>query len=279
MIDNVQSIYTFVNSSWSTAKSVNILLGSSWENLPGAYLVIPRMSRLTQFLRLTCFSAFLCLFVASSSPSCSVDLTTHGLPACAQACPEWCWATVIGEMKEYYRFRSLSATEQAKAAPMCNGLECKVVSDVRKQACCTASTECNPSRGAAMGCGNPSSAKEITQGFQNEVPSKSWVHLHGNPGYSCKPGDGCWPSQDQLQNLLMSGSPVARATHGHITVVAGCRQTGDLIEYRVLDSLKNPNVSLWMNWTILTLGPPPGVRPFGDGPWQNSWFVNETSSM
>ena len=212
--------------------------------------------------------------IAVTNAACNVDLTTKGLPSCAQQCPEWCWATVIGEIKEYYRVNNGSFG----ATPVCRGYECKVVSDVRKQSCCTESTECNASSSAPLGCGNPSSPDEILQGFESEMPSKTWVHLHGKPGYSCKPGDGCWPSESTLQSLLMAGNPVARATHGHITAIAGCRQAGDLVEYRVLDSLKDPNVTLWMNWTILTLGPPPGVKPYGDGPWQNTYYVNDTGA-
>jgi hypothetical protein len=167
---------------------------------------------------------------------------------------------------------------------------------VRKSACCANQTECAASK-QGLGCGNPSSPEEIMHGFQQEVPSQEWVHMHGRPGYSCGPGDGCWPVEATLQKLLMAGktsplllkaqygssftvvcthcgvvwlpgAPVARATHGHITVLAGCRQRGQgVTEYRVLDSLKDPATPLWMNYTLLTLGPPPGQ---GDGPWQDT---------
>ena len=40
-------------------------------------------------------------------------------------------------------------------------------------------------------------------------------------------------------------------------------------EYRVLDSLKDPATPLWMNYSILTLGPPIG-SPDCDGPWQDT---------
>lgn len=106
------------------------------------------------------------------------------------------------------------------------------------------------------------------QGFQREIPSQDWVHMHGRPGFDCHPGDGCWPSESTLQRLLLGGEPVARATHGHITVLAGCRQRDrGVTEYRVLDSLQDPATPIWMNYTILTLGPPPGQ---GDGPWQDT---------
>ena len=62
--------------------------------------------------------------------------------------------------------------------------------------------------------------------------------------------------------------------------MAGCRRNeiSGLIEYRVLDSLKNPNIEIWMNFTLLTLGPPSGVQPYGDGPWQNTYYVNSTTT-
>ncbi len=218
---------------------------------------------------------------AGSASPCGIDLTARGLPACAQQCPEWCWATVVGELKEYYRAIAPGPGLHKKlgATPACRRSECRIVSDVRKQACCKDSTECAASGTTTPGCGNPSSPEEIMLAFQHEIPSLQWVHLHGKPGYSCKPGDGCWPAESTLQRLLMSGTPVARATHGHITTIAGCRQgPSNTTEYRILDSLKNPDVALWMNWTILTLGPPPGQ---GDGPWQDTYFanVNGTSAV
>ena len=191
---------------------------------------------------------------AAAAAGCNVDLTTKGLPACRQVCPEWCWATVIGEMREYYD----------KKPSTCQLDECHVVSGVRKASCCTNATECDFTRSGPMGCGNPSGPDEIMRGFQQEIPGQNWVHLHGRPGFDCHPGDGCWPTEATLQKLLIAGIPVARATHGHITVLGGCRARGQgVTEYRVLDSLKDPATPLWMNYTLLTLGPPPGQ---GDGP-------------
>ena len=111
--------------------------------------------------------------------------------------------------------------------------------------------------------------------------------MHGRPGYQCTPADGCYPTEAALQKLLMQGTPVARATHGHITALAGCRQntvdytgvdgvtvTKAVTEYRVLDSLQDPKVPLWMNYTLLSLGPPIGQ---GDGPWQDTYYANITT--
>ena len=204
--------------------------------------------------------------------TCNIDLTTKGLPVCTQACPEWCWATVISEIKEYYHVNN-NSNDIPPATAKCHNYECKVVSDVRSSSCCQNSTECN-SAGSGMGCGNPSSAEEILQGFQLELPAKKWVHLSGRPGYPCTPADGCWPKEPVLQDLLRSNTPVARATHGHITTIAGCRTVAGVVEYRVLDSLKDPSVEIWMNFTLLTLGPPPGQKPYGDGPWQNTYYTN-----
>ena len=206
--------------------------------------------------------------------SCNVDLTNKGLPACAQACPEWCWATVISEIKEFYTIKDL---QLPPASAKCQAQECKIVSDIRKSSCCNNKTECAPGSARTMGCGNPSSSEEILSGFQLEIPKQKWRHMHGRPGYSCKPGDGCYPTEQVLQDLLMQNVPIGRATHGHITVVAGCRIQKDtgLIEYRVLNSLKDPNIPIWMNYTLLTIGPPIGQ---GDGPWQNTYYSNSSTT-
>jgi hypothetical protein len=216
---------------------------------------------------------------ARGDAGCNIDLTAKGLPACAQACPEWCWATVIGELQEYYLAKDEAAAAAAAAippaTPKCRGYECKVVSAVRKAACCNNATECASSGHPLHACGNPSSPEEIMLGFQEEVPSQTWVHMHGRPGWSCTPADGCYPTEPVLQSLLMGGAPVARATHGHITALAGCRQsTSGVVEYRVLDSLQDPEKPLWMNYTLLTLGPPPGK---GDGPWQDTYYSNSSA--
>lgn len=120
---------------------------------------------------------------ARPGSGCNIDLTTKGLPDCTQACPEWCWATgerpppappphvnlisselsgrllvfpaVIGELQEYYKPKIVSAPDKTgptppAATPKCNGYECKVVTSMRKLACCTNSTnittECAPDR-------------------------------------------------------------------------------------------------------------------------------------
>ena len=69
--------------------------------------------------------------IATGATGCEIDLTTKGFPACVQACPEWCWATVIGELKEYY---DVGAAGTPPVSPRCRGYECKVVSAVRKAA-------------------------------------------------------------------------------------------------------------------------------------------------
>ena len=116
------------------------------------------------------------------------------------------------------------------------------------------------------------------RGFQQEMPNKNWTWMHGKPGYSCGPEDGCYPTEKKLSSLLSTIKiPVARATHGHITVVAGCRTlksesvggSSTVVEYRVVDSLQDPKTEIWMNYTLLTRGPPPGK---GDGPWQNTYY-------
>lgn len=56
------------------------------------------------------------------------------------------------------------------------------------------------------GCGNPSSPDEIMQGFQEEVPSQTWIHMRGQPGFECTPKDGCYPTEAALQKLLMAGA-------------------------------------------------------------------------
>jgi len=81
-----------------------------------------------------------------------------------------------------------------------------VVSGVRKASCCQNSTECAAAKSGPMGCGNPSSPEEILQGFQQEIPSQEWVHMHGRPGFECHPGDGCWPQEATLQKLLAGGA-------------------------------------------------------------------------
>ena len=44
----------------------------------------------------------------------------------------------------------------------------------------------------------------------------------------------------------------------------------------VIDSLQDPRTLIWMNYTLLTLGPPPGQ---GDGPWQDTYYSNHSKAQ
>jgi hypothetical protein len=68
-----------------------------------------------------------------------------------------------------------------------------------------------------------------------------------------------------LQKLLMAGTPIAKATHGHIMVLASCcRNDIGAAEYLIVDSTKGPTFTIaeWMNYTLLILGPPLDIATF-----------------
>jgi hypothetical protein len=181
-----------------------------------------------------------------STQSCNVDLTKNGLLNCQQVCQDWCWATVIGDYKEYYKRQ-----EGSNDTPLCAKHECRIVSNAIGDDCCA---PLDPSRpgvqcggASAVGtCGGPASIDTVLSQLRAEIPSQNWVQTGA-------------PSEAQLQKLLLSGHPVGRTGFGHIDTVAGCRpcQGGQGgcpkgsggHEYRLIDSLFTEEV--WYSYEVM----------------------------
>lgn len=131
-----------------------------------------------------CFVALVITGVTSTQEhvvkSCNIDFTTHGMPICMQVCQEWCWATVIGEFKEYYQKRDTNDS------PVCRQRECKVVGVTIGKDCCKSLDPSQPGKecggGTAPGtCGGPASYKTMLSQLKTEVPSQKWVQINGAP--------------------------------------------------------------------------------------------------
>jgi len=197
-----------------------------------------------------------------STQSCNVDFTKNGMPVCFQVCQEWCWATVIGEFKEYYLKRNTNDT------PFCRKKECNVVSKAIGRDCCTPLNPSEPEKecggGSDVGtCGGPAEYSTILSQLTAEIPSQKWVQTDGPP------------SEAQLQQILLSGSPVGRAGSGHIDAVVGCRpcQGGPSgcpkgsggHEYRLIDSLVDPEKEMWLSYNIV-------VHPSREYNWHSSYY-------
>jgi hypothetical protein len=192
--------------------------------------------------------------------SCNIDLTEHGLPNCFQVCQMWCWATVISEFKDYYQ-RKLGATD----TPVCAQHECSVVSNAIGEDCCAPLDSSHP--GAQCGgvgpvdtCGGGASYQTILSQLRSEIPSQNWVQAGA-------------PSERQLQQLLMSGTPVSRTGFGHIDMVAGCRPCQGAqggcpkgsggYEYKLIDSLIDHDI--WYSYEVM-------VNPNPQATWSVAFY-------
>jgi len=195
-----------------------------------------------------------------STRSCNVDLTKNGLPNCFQVCQNWCWATVIGEFKDYYK-----SQEGSNDTPICAKHECNVVSNAIGEDCCTPLDPGHPGAqcggASAVGtCGGAATYETVLSQLQAEIPSQNWVQTDA-------------PSEAHLQQLLMSGNPVGRTGFGHIDVVAGCRpcQGGPSgcpkgsggHEYLLIDSLETEE--FWYSYEIM-------VNPNPQASWTVAFY-------
>jgi len=190
--------------------------------------------------------ALLAAAVLGGAVPCDIDLTTRGLPACVQACEDWCWATVIGEFEEYYHSSTLLRLgDRRGVTPKCRQDECKVVSDMMGAECCQGEPG-----GCMTGkepCGLPMSPENITRELQRRIPAAGqWQHHEGIP------------SESTVAALLTAGHPIGRLNPGHISAIVGCRpgKTGET-EYRIVDSIMvDPPRGNWMpNYTMLMKTP------------------------
>mmetsp|Transcript_21010 Transcript_21010/g.39340 ORF Transcript_21010/g.39340 Transcript_21010/m.39340 type:complete len:232 (+) Transcript_21010:112-807(+) len=212
------------------------------------------------------------LKASGAKTTCSIDLTQSGYPTCLQECPDWCWATVISGMKQYYLANppTVPFVRGNNATAKCQDDECHVVSDVRglsPEQCCSLATECDVGDDA---CGNASGDDEIFAGLQLEVPSREWTMKP-----TADQGDfvnGPIP-ESQIVELLMAGTPIAREIHGHITSLVGCKpdREGKGNVYRVLDSLEDQDDEIWMDFaTLVSDYKEGGGRQ--DGPWETAYW-------
>jgi len=65
--------------------------------------------------------------------NCNTDMT-HKMPVCYQVCDEWCWATIITMVDDYY-----------KGENNCVGAECAVPEHVFRYQCCPWTNSCHNS--------------------------------------------------------------------------------------------------------------------------------------
>merc|ERR1712054_358756 len=83
------------------------------------------------------------------------------------------------------------------------------------------------------------------------------------------------PSEAELQQILLSGSPVGRAGSGHIDAVVGCRPCQGApdgcpkgsggFEYRLIDSLVDPETVMWTSYQNL-------IHPTREYKWHASYY-------
>jgi hypothetical protein len=135
----------------------------------------------------------------ASTASCP---TTVAVPHCMQTCPEWCWATTVAVVQDFYSGKTAS----------CEADECAVVSDATGLSCCSAS-ECSGT------CGQGGTVSEI----QSEL----------NKGEQAFSYSGSALSESALIQHLQAGHPVLRLTTGHIDIVTGICDGG---MYQLTDS-------------------------------------------
>merc|ERR1712039_800404 len=146
--------------------------------------------------------------------------------------------------------------------------ECKVVSSAIGQDCCKPLDPSKPGKecsgGSAIGkCADPASYQTILDQLKAEIPSQKWVQIDGAP------------TETQLQQILMSGSPVGRAGLNHIDAVVGCRpcqggpggcsKGSGGTEYRLIDSLQDPSQVMWYSYNIT-------VKPTPMYDWKASYY-------
>mmetsp|Transcript_46675 Transcript_46675/g.117429 ORF Transcript_46675/g.117429 Transcript_46675/m.117429 type:complete len:219 (-) Transcript_46675:190-846(-) len=189
-----------------------------------------------------CISKLVIAAALGMAAPCDVDLTSRGLPACVQACEDWCWATVIGEFEEYYHASPLLRLgSMPGVTPKCRQDECKVVSSVMGTDCCQG--EPGGCRSGKAPCGLPMLPENITQELQRRIPSVGRWQYHAGI-----------PAESAVAALLTAGHPIGRINPGHISAIVGCRpgKTGQT-EYRIVDStMVDPQHGNWFaNYTMM----------------------------
>jgi hypothetical protein len=185
---------------------------------------------------------------------CNTDLAKNGMLNCLQACPEWCWATVIAEMEAWYKRKDSLEAGNGAPTQKCTQDECAIVSDVVGKACCDGPPkQCG---GQKQGqCGQAGPEGMITQ----QLSKRTGRHFK-------KTGP---LSEAELQHQLMSGNPVPVDGNNHIDIIVGCAPGADgTIGYRKIDSLEGPGdphkQHLWYdNFKELSSG----------GQWVHSWVI------
>merc|ERR1711871_942599 len=180
----------------------------------------------------------------------------RGMLNCLQACPDWCWATVIAEMEAWYHRVDSIKAGNGVPTQACTHDECSTVSGVVGKDCCAAQS------GDPKKCGGEKQG-ECRQAGPFEVIRQQ---LSSKTGRNFKQTGPI--SEDELQRQLMSGNPVPTASDSHIDIIVGCAQGPDGTQYRKIDSLQGPGdphkQGLWYpNFKDLSFG----------GQWKVSYVV------
>jgi len=144
-------------------------------------------------------------FLANGSQrdgTCVGDMT-HKMPVCYQICDEWCWATGVSMVSDYY-----------KGQNTCTGFECAVATHEFGQQCCPWSNSCkNTDKDQPSAC---------NKGGQGAQIKDAMGYYTG--GSFTQAGS---LSQADLDNALSSGRLVLigvfwTAGGGHLLTVGGC---------------------------------------------------------
>lgn len=197
------------------------------------------------FTRISCRSASLATTPAASScfpinvPSNAIDLSSRGFQYCQQACPQWCWATVITMVSNFI----------ARRVSVCNLNECSVATFLANRMgfpvnCCFV---------GCAGCNFPAQPNQISFVLQN-------VGVHGQFFQG--------PILESLLQLeLANGRPLilgmTALTSGHVIVIYGYSCTALPCVYLVADPWPTSGLRSLSYSSLLTYG---GSR------WSFTWF-------
>jgi len=191
----------------------------------------------------------------SSYPTCTSDISTMGIPHCIQQCEEWCWATAIGMVIDYYN----------KQSGVCLRDECVLESQLAKQNCCTSATQCKGD------CGVGATWSQI-KSISSQNLKKNWID---NVGCLAIPS---------IHDVLYQGNPVLAGItwpsgSGHLVLIVGFRAFwkgtyghgfDDFYwQYRVSDSLQQD--LQWVNESDMCIN-----YSGQGGKWTNSLYVYGT---